>query len=145
VIWIEKIYSWFALWNYFSRCHCGLCFIQAYLFPAKIEINGHNKNLDSKDTISGKIITHYVYSDGSTDGAIYDQSDYDFTTWNEKKLYDFLNDVLVYTHQIAMKSYPSKEEIMTKYQAYFSPQLSAKIVDSLFLKTDDGWKVPDGE
>jgi Txe/YoeB family toxin of Txe-Axe toxin-antitoxin module len=72
-------------------------------------------------------------------------TDYDFTSWNEKKLYEFLNKVLEYTHQIALKIYPSKEEILTKYQNYFTPELSVKIVDSLFVKTDRGWKVPDGD
>ncbi|MDQ0878886.1 hypothetical protein QFZ77_007545 [Paenibacillus sp. V4I3] len=73
------------------------------------------------------------------------ETDYDFSTWNEKKLYDFMNEVLEYTNQIEMKIYPSREEIITKYQAYFTPKLSVKIVDSLFVKTDDGWKVPVGD
>jgi hypothetical protein len=74
-----------------------------------------------------------------------EKPNYDFTTWNEKKLYDFLNEVLKYTHQITMKVYLSKEEIISKYQAYFSPELSVKIVDSLFIKTADGWKVADSD
>jgi hypothetical protein len=72
-------------------------------------------------------------------------TDYDFTTWNEKKLYDFMNEVKEYTNQVAMKTYITKEEIIPKYQTYFSQQLSEKIVNGLFVKTDDGWKVPAGD
>ncbi len=96
------------------------------------------------------------FSADKKDGTIYymtfmkqnentEANNYDFTTWNEKKLYDFFYEILEYTNQISMKIYPTKEEIITKYQAYFTSELSVKIVDSLFVKTNGGWRVPDGD
>ncbi|MDF2653426.1 MAG: copper amine oxidase-like protein, partial [Paenibacillus sp.] len=96
------------------------------------------------------------FSADKKDGTIYymtfmkqnentEATNYNFSTWNEKKLYDFFYEILEYTNQISMKIYPTKEEIITKYQAYFTSELSVKIVDSLFVKTNEGWRVPDGD
>ena len=104
-----------------------------------------NLELWFKDNKTGTITTYYMDANGSTNEGAYEQNDYDFTTWNEKKVYDYLNEVNEYTKQIIEKTYPSKEEIIAKYQTYFAPQLSEKIVDALFVKTADGWKVPDGD
>jgi hypothetical protein len=71
--------------------------------------------------------------------------EHNFSAWNEEKVYGFLNEVLTYTQQITRKTYPSKEEIIREYQKYFTPELSGKIVNSLFIKSVDGWMVPDGD
>jgi hypothetical protein len=66
------------------------------------------------------------------------------TTWDDEKVYAFLNEVHQYVRLIPMET-TSKEQIIEKYEKYFTPELSGKIFDSLYVKTDQGWKVPDGD
>lgn len=68
----------------------------------------------------------------------------DFTTWDEEKVYAFLNEVHQYVREIPLET-KSKEKIIKKYNKYFDPELSEKIFESLYIKNDKGWKVPDGD
>lgn len=68
----------------------------------------------------------------------------DFSTWDEEKVYSFLNEIESYIREIP-KETDSKEKIVKLYEKYFSPELSVKIVDSLYDKSDSGWKIPDGD
>lgn len=70
---------------------------------------------------------------------------YDFTAWDEKKVYDFLKEVQDYTKPLLSKTYPTKEEIVALYQKYFTPELSKTIVESTYFKTDKGWSTPEGD
>jgi hypothetical protein len=67
-----------------------------------------------------------------------------FTAWDKAKVYGFLNEVFKYTREIPQEA-KTKEEIIKKYERYFSPELSGKIVDSLYIKSDKGWFIPDGD
>lgn len=69
----------------------------------------------------------------------------DFTSWDEEKLYRFLNDVLAHTKEKSQKTFKTKEEIVTFYNRYFSSELSKKIVNTLFIETDQGWTVKEGD
>jgi hypothetical protein len=66
------------------------------------------------------------------------------STWDDRKVYAFLNEVYQYVRGIPLET-TSKEQIIEKYEKYFTPELSGKIFDSLYVKTDQGWKVPDGD
>jgi hypothetical protein len=78
----------------------------------------------------------------STPTAI--KEDVDLTTWDDAKVYTFLNEVHEYVRGIPLET-TSKEQIIEKYEKYFTHELSGKIFDSLYVKTDQGWKVPDGD
>jgi hypothetical protein len=66
------------------------------------------------------------------------------TTWDEERVYAFLNEIQQYIREIPLETI-SKEQIIEKYERYFTLELSEKIFDSLYIKTDNGWKVPDGD
>jgi hypothetical protein len=68
----------------------------------------------------------------------------EFTTWDQARVFTFLNEVLEYTRDIPLET-ESKEVIVKKYERYFTQDLSAKIVDSLYVKSDKGWYIPDGD
>lgn len=66
-------------------------------------------------------------------------------TWNEEKVFSFLNEVNQYVRALPVET-DSKEKIIEQYEVYFTPELSKKIVDSLYIqKTDSGWKIPDSD
>jgi hypothetical protein len=69
-----------------------------------------------------------------------------FTSWNEEKLYRFFEEVLAYTQKAYRNIYTfnTKEEIVSYFSKYFSSEISERIVNSIFIKTDEGWKAPDG-
>jgi hypothetical protein len=63
---------------------------------------------------------------------------------DEKGVYAFLNEVYEYRRRIPLEA-DSKEQIIEKYERYFTRELSGRIVDSLYVETENGWKVPDGD
>lgn len=66
-------------------------------------------------------------------------------TWNEETVFSFLNEVNQYVRGLPVET-DSKEKIIEQYEVYFTPELSKKIVDSLYIqKTDSGWKIPDSD
>lgn len=69
---------------------------------------------------------------------------YDLSKWNEEKVYSFLNEIKSYISEIPIET-ENKGKIVQLYEKYFSPELSIKIVDSLYVKSDSGWKIPDGD
>jgi len=69
---------------------------------------------------------------------------HDFSNWDEERVYRFLNEIDSHISDIPLET-DNKEEIVQMYEAYFSPELSVKIVDSLYQPADRGWKVPDGD
>lgn len=68
----------------------------------------------------------------------------DFSAWSEESVYRFLNEINRYISEIPIET-DNKEDIVKLYEKYFSPELSVKIVDSLYVKTESGWKIPDGD
>lgn len=68
----------------------------------------------------------------------------DFSTWDEEKVFSFLNDIRGYISEIPIET-DNKEKIVKLYEKYFSPELSAEIVDSLYVESDSSWKIPDGD
>jgi hypothetical protein len=68
----------------------------------------------------------------------------DFSTWDKSKVYKFLTEVHEYVRAIPVET-TSKEVIIEKYERYFSPELSNKIFESLYVKTGNSWRVPDGD
>lgn len=76
-------------------------------------------------------------------GCSADQSN-DFSTWDEEKVYSFLNEIRSYISEIPIET-DNKEKIVKLYEKYFSPEWSVKIVDSLYVQSESGWKIPDGD
>jgi len=68
----------------------------------------------------------------------------DLSKWDEERVYRFLNEIKSYISDIPIES-TNKEDIVKLYEKYFSSELSSTIVDSLYDKTDSGWKIPDGD
>lgn len=68
----------------------------------------------------------------------------DFSSWNEENVYDFFNEIQSYIREIPNET-DSKEKIIKLYEKYFSSELSNEIVDSLYDKSDVGWKITDGD
>lgn len=68
----------------------------------------------------------------------------DFTTWDEDKVYAFLDEIHQYIRGIPLET-KSKDKVIKMYTTYFSAELSEKIVESLYIKNDAGWKVPDSD
>ncbi|KGR77984.1 hypothetical protein [Ureibacillus manganicus] len=68
----------------------------------------------------------------------------DFSKWNDEKVYNYLNEIQNYISDIP-KETNNKESIVMLYEKYFSSELSVKIVDSLYDKSENGWKIPDGD
>ena len=68
----------------------------------------------------------------------------DFTTWDEEKVFSFLNEIRSYISEIPIET-NNKAKIVKLYEQYFSPELSGKIVDSLYVESGNGWKIPDGD
>ncbi|OEH86983.1 hypothetical protein BHU72_01635 [Desulfuribacillus stibiiarsenatis] len=66
------------------------------------------------------------------------------TTWNEERVYAFLEEVNLHVRQIPYQT-NSKEAVIQQYEQYFSPELSETIFNSLYDKTDTGWLVPDSD
>lgn len=63
----------------------------------------------------------------------------DLTTWDEERVYAFLNEVQQYIREIPLET-TSEEQITDKYERYFTPELSVKIFESLYIKNDNSWK-----
>ncbi|MBO8171935.1 MAG: hypothetical protein H0Z33_08590 [Bacillaceae bacterium] len=99
---------------------------------------------DQEDQI---LTIRFSFNDVYVDRMIYEKKDpaADFTSWDEEQLYDFLQDVKAHTQKSYQLTFVQKAEIIAHYEKFFSPELSKKIVDSLFVQTDEGWKVPDGD
>lgn len=77
--------------------------------------------------------------------TISDRNQDDLTTWDEEKVFSFLNEVNQYVRALPIET-DSKEKIIEQYEVYFSSELSKKIVDSLYIQTtDNGWKIPDSD
>lgn len=69
----------------------------------------------------------------------------DLATWDEEKVFSYLNEVHQHVRKLPVET-DSKEKIIEQYEVYFTPELSKKIVDSLYIqKTDSGWKIPDSD
>jgi hypothetical protein len=68
----------------------------------------------------------------------------DLTTWGEEEVYDFLNKVQENIRKLPTET-NSINHIIEQYELFFSPELSKKIVDSLYEKTGDVWRVPEGD
>jgi maltose-binding protein MalE len=68
----------------------------------------------------------------------------DLSKWNDEKVYSFLNEIQSYIWEMPVET-DNKEKIVNLYEKYFSPDLSVKIVDSLYIESDSGWKIPDGD
>ena len=68
----------------------------------------------------------------------------DFTTWDEEKVFSFLNEIRSHISEIPIET-NNKAKIVKLYEQYFSSELSVKIVDSLYVKSGNGWKIPDGD
>lgn len=68
----------------------------------------------------------------------------DVSAWNEEMVYQFLNDIQEFVNKIP-KETTSKEQIIERYEKYFSPELSREIFDSLYMESEGKWKVPDGD
>jgi len=83
-----------------------------------------------------------VFSTGCTKNEV--KGEFDFTSWDEDKVYDYLNEVDQYVKEIPTES-NSKEQIVRMYEKYFSPELSQAIFDSLYIKTDNKWNVIQGD
>lgn len=66
------------------------------------------------------------------------------TTWDEERVYAFLNEVQQYVRGIPHET-KSKNAIVKMYEKYFTTELSMKIVESLYIKENSGWKVPDSD
>ncbi|GAA3406949.1 hypothetical protein ACFFNY_25295 [Paenibacillus hodogayensis] len=77
-------------------------------------------------------------------GCGQNRTEIDLTTWDEKKVFAFLKEVHQYVKTIPLET-TSRDQIVKKYETYFSPELSRKIFDSLYDKTGNVWKVPDGD
>ncbi|MHA6483601.1 hypothetical protein ACX1C1_17070 [Paenibacillus sp. strain BS8-2] len=68
----------------------------------------------------------------------------DFTAWDEEDVYHFLEEVQLMIRELPVET-DSRDSIIQKYETYFAPELSIKIFDSLYNKTDNGWRIPDGD
>ena len=68
----------------------------------------------------------------------------DFTTWDEEKVFSFLNEIRSHISEIPIET-NNKAKIVKLYEQYFSPELSVKIADSLYVKSGNDWKIPDGD
>ena len=68
----------------------------------------------------------------------------DLTTWDEEDVYNFLEEVQQNVREIPVET-NALEQVTEQYELFFKPELSKKIVDSNYIKTDDGWKIPDGD
>lgn len=77
--------------------------------------------------------------------TINDKNQDDLATWDEEKVFSYLNEVKQHVSNLPVET-NSKEKIIEQYEAYFTPELSKKIVDSLYIqKTDNGWRIPDSD
>lgn len=77
--------------------------------------------------------------------AINDRNQDDLATWDEEKVFSYLNEVKQHVRNLPVET-DSKEKIAEQYEVYFTPELSKKIVDSLYIQeTDNGWKIPDSD
>lgn len=82
---------------------------------------------------------------GCTELEVKEPEVVDLTTWDEQKVYDFMNEVQQFVMELPYET-PTKEEMVERYERYFSTELSEMIVDSLYIKqTDTGWQIPDGD
>lgn len=70
-------------------------------------------------------------------------TDVDLSTWDEDKVYAFFNEVDKHLMTMPTET-TSKEEIIQEYEKYFSTELSEEMFNSLYIKTDNGWKVVEG-
>ncbi|OBR65220.1 hypothetical protein A7K91_00675 [Paenibacillus oryzae] len=68
----------------------------------------------------------------------------DFTTWNDKELFAFLEEVQEHVRNIP-KVTDSIEEVIKDYSIYFSQQLSEKIVQSLYNQEGEQWAIPNSD
>lgn len=68
----------------------------------------------------------------------------DFSTWNEDDVYNFLEEVQLQVRELPVET-TSRDEVIQQYELYFTPELSKEIVDSLYIQTENGWKIPDGD
>ncbi|MCU6712997.1 hypothetical protein M6D81_30280 [Paenibacillus sp. J5C_2022] len=68
----------------------------------------------------------------------------DFTKWSDEEVYAFFNGVYEDIRQLPVEA-ESLDVIRGNYETYFSTELTKKIIDSLYTKTDNGWKIPDGD
>lgn len=68
----------------------------------------------------------------------------DFSTWNEDDVYNFLEEVQLKVRELPVET-TSKDQVIQQYELYFAPELSKEIVDSLYIETETGWKIPDGD
>ncbi len=68
----------------------------------------------------------------------------ELTHWDEDEVYHFLHEVQEHVRTLPAET-NSRDPIIDQYELFFSPELSKEIVDSLYEKTEDGWKIPDGD
>lgn len=68
----------------------------------------------------------------------------DLSTWDEDDVYNFLEEVQQNVIEVPVET-NSLEQVIEQYELFFTPELSKEIVDSNYIKTDDGWKIPDGD
>lgn len=77
--------------------------------------------------------------------TINDKNQEDLAAWNEEMVFSYLNEVKQHVRNLPVET-DSKEKIIEQYEIYFSPELSKKIVDSLYIQnTDNGWRIPDSD
>lgn len=74
-----------------------------------------------------------------------EQKEIDFTTWNDEEVYAFLNEVHEYIRTEMPVETNSEDKVIKQYERYFTPEWSEKIFRSLYNKTENGWKIPDGD
>lgn len=74
-----------------------------------------------------------------------DADEVDFLTWDQVKLYAFLDEVATYNNEINNKTYTDKNEIVKQYEKHFTLELSQKIVDGIFVEKDNQFKIIEGD
>lgn len=68
----------------------------------------------------------------------------DLSAWNAALVEQFLIEVGEFVREIPVES-ASLEPVVAAYEQYFAPNLSRAIVQSLYVKSDGKWRIPDGD
>lgn len=68
----------------------------------------------------------------------------DLSTWNEEDVYRYLEEVRHHIWDIPVET-TSIDSVIEQYEQFFHTELSKTIVESNFIKTENGWYIPDGD